>query len=236
MTPPDAKPGTAAPSPDPFAAAKANIRDTIKWLTTTFAAVAGVVLAGSTFSGLGALPVGSRLCIAIGGALVGFILTLLCIARVLALLKSEAYFLGDLKDDPPMRKWVNDHAEDLLPAEFATVEAFLEARKDARTRLMEYAASDEEPDEDERALYVRYYREMDRISARLTSYLHFQKLANRLKEEAAPLLALAAFAILGLATFAWAVSPPKPAASSCACCITSESSTSARSSSSAGPP
>lgn len=211
MTEPAAKPGPAAPSPDPFASAKANLRDTIKWLATTFAAVAGVVLAGSTFSGLGALPAGPRLLVAIVGALLGFIFTLWGIARILGLLKSEAYFLGDLERDDAMRQWVNAHAEDLLPAEFANVESFLTARRTARREVLDPAL---------RQQAVQRYREIDRASARITSLLHFQVMANRLGAEAKALLTIAGFAILGLATFAWAVSPPKPAANPCTCCVT----------------
>ena len=44
-----------APAADPYATAKANLRDTIKWLATSLAAVGAAVIAGASISGLAGL-------------------------------------------------------------------------------------------------------------------------------------------------------------------------------------
>lgn len=204
MSTPAPKAASDAGSADPFGPAKANLRDTIKWLTTTFAAISGVVLAGSTLSGLGALPFGWRLGVAVVGALIGFLCTLLAIARVLRLLKSEAFFLGEIERDTQLRTWVDSHAEDLLPPEYSTVQAFLDARRAARLAVAQLPAGMT------REQAVEQYKAFDKISARLTSFLHFERMARRLSAESRPLFALAAFGLLGLGVFAWAASPPKP--------------------------
>src|ERR1700722_4134151 len=66
----DAKPSPSTTIPDPFAGAKASLRDTIKWLATTFAAVIGVVIAGTSLSGISKLT-GINLELALSGGIVG---------------------------------------------------------------------------------------------------------------------------------------------------------------------
>src|ERR1700676_5570916 len=102
MTPMDTKSGGDVADTDPFATAKANLRDTIKWLTTTFAAIAAAILAGSPLTGLGALPLGWRLGFATIGAFFGLASLLLAIVRTLNLLRSEAFFLDSLRTNGPL--------------------------------------------------------------------------------------------------------------------------------------
>lgn len=216
------KPAAEAAAADPFAAAKANIRDTIKWLTTTFSAIAGVILAGSTLAGLGALPFGWRLGVAAFGALLGFACTMAAIARVLGMLKSEAFFLGEIEKNKKLRDWVDAHAEDLLPAEYGTAQEFLDARRAARAELKKLS-SQASPDPAAYEKAVARFKAFGQASAPITSLLHFERMAERLGEESRPLMVLASLALLGLGVFAWAAGAPKPAAkpepAPCSCCV-----------------
>jgi hypothetical protein len=80
---------------DPFSNAKANIRDTVKWLATTLAALAAAVVAGASITGISALT-GWRLVLAIGGGGGGLICIFVAIGIALRLLTSEAYYFSEL--------------------------------------------------------------------------------------------------------------------------------------------
>ncbi|WP_374564006.1 OmpA family protein [Ideonella sp.] len=53
--------------PDPYATAKANLRDNVKVLLAAISGAASLLLAGTPFAGLGGLPLGGRLALAVAG-------------------------------------------------------------------------------------------------------------------------------------------------------------------------
>lgn len=191
---------------DPFATAKANLRDTIKWLTTVFAAIVGVVLAGSPLTGLGTLPIGWRLAVALVGAAIGLMGLVLAIGRTLALLQSKVFFLEDLRRNEQLCALVDANAIDLLPPEYGTALSFLDARKAIRERLADLTLSKED-----RAVAVSIYQQFDQVAFRLTNFLHFEVLSIELSAAIPGLFRLALASIIGLGIFAWAANPPKPA-------------------------
>lgn len=129
----------APSSNDAYSQAKTNIRDTVKWLANTFAALAAVVVAGSSFSGIGKLPPGStRLYISVLAVVLAF--TCICSALyiTLQLLRSDALYPSDL--DPrkslnelanadeirPIREEIEKHRIDLFPPDFPSMQRLLE--------------------------------------------------------------------------------------------------------------
>lgn len=212
----DGSNGRPATTPDPFAGAKANLRDTIKWLTTTFAAVVAAVLAGSPLTGLGGMPFTWRFVLAVVAALAGMGCLLLAIVRTLGLLRSEAFFLDTARNDQRLLEIVDQNAVDLLPPQYSSALDFLDQRK----KLREAINSESDTNSQQYKEHLALYEAFDLVSARITSFLHFEYLALRLKEEARLLVPLAIGAVAGLGVFAWAANPPKAAIVAPSCCGT----------------
>jgi len=89
----------AAPE-DIYATAKANLRDNVKTLVAVFGAVAGVLLAGTPFSGFGAIEaLSARWWVAVVG-LAGALLVLGWALRVLLrVLEPDLAYARALRDD-----------------------------------------------------------------------------------------------------------------------------------------
>jgi hypothetical protein len=116
-------------SSDQFAASKANLRDTVKWLATTIAALAALVVAGAPFSDFGKLePFSGRFVVATVGLLVAAGSLLLVWLRLLRMLRSDAVFPAQIRSpstarlDPAdaaeiaaLRTHLSNHHVDLLP-------------------------------------------------------------------------------------------------------------------------
>jgi outer membrane protein OmpA-like peptidoglycan-associated protein len=114
---------------DPFADAKANLRDTVKWLAATFAALAAVVIGTSPLSGLGELEICSaQFLIASVALLVGFGCICCALYVTLRILRPEAIYRSDLLRPLPekagdpndreladIRHIIDEHATDILP-------------------------------------------------------------------------------------------------------------------------
>ncbi|KPD14770.1 hypothetical protein ADM96_37570 [Burkholderia sp. ST111] len=134
---------------DPFADAKANLRDTVKWLATTFAALAAVVVGSGPLSGLGALEMPS---LKFGFAVVALLIGFFCICRALyetlRILRPEPVYRSDLlgESGPPepteearelavVRATINAHARDLLPRNYPNLAKLTEASKQVDAQL-----------------------------------------------------------------------------------------------------
>jgi hypothetical protein len=87
---------TANP-PDPFAGAVTTLRDTLKWLTTTFAGVIGVVIAGTSLTGITKLS-GSDRTVALLGCGLGLLCLVIAIGLLLHLLLPQTFYFGELVD------------------------------------------------------------------------------------------------------------------------------------------
>jgi outer membrane protein OmpA-like peptidoglycan-associated protein len=231
-----AAPETASAG-DKYAAARANIRDTVKWLVAMFAGIAGVIVAGSPFTGFGSIPIGSeRFWIALVALLAAFGFTALALYRTLMLLRADAMYPSELRasDKPEFRKVrdeINAHSVDLLPPNYPTLQALMDAKtqeqqaliaaqeedededEENATEVGEHADNaaeddDEEQDEDEMAHLRELIARLD-VVVSFASYLRYY---NRLMTEVPRLFGLATAALLSLGAFAWAAAKQEPKA------------------------
>lgn len=120
-----------AQAPDPYATAKANLRDTIKWLATSLAAVGAAVLAGASLNGLAGLE-GKALCVAAILGAVGLILILIAIAVLMSLLTSEIFYFSQLKDEKnAVTVEINKHVKDIVSPQISSVNDLITKRDTA---------------------------------------------------------------------------------------------------------
>ncbi len=183
---------------DPFASAKDNLRETVKWLATIFAGLAAVVVAGASLTGLSDAS-GVRLMWALGGGGIALICIFVAIGVSLNILAAEPFFLGQLKTDKNLNDALQQHAVDVLPPEFSTVDSFLTERESAIRVALAKGNSPEDPE------YVRARDFLLKSAApfsRLTSLAHLQSLRSRFAAAKPMLFALAIFALAGLGVFA----------------------------------
>ena len=191
----------SAPTPaDPFAPAKANLRDTVKWLATTFAGLAAVVLAGTSLTGVSHLK-GMPLTAALMGGGFGLICVILAAGMMLRLLTSESFFVGDLDlpTNAALKGFLDSHATDILPPELPTVDHLLKLRLMAMERVRQFA---DRPDSKEFGEANRFLAEITAPLSRLTNLAHFEVMRGRLKDREPVLFLLAVGALVGLGIFA----------------------------------
>lgn len=209
----DAKPSPSTTIPDPFAGAKASLRDTIKWLATTFAAVIGVVIAGTSLSGISKLT-GINLELALTGGIVGLACIVLATGVMLRLLVPHSFYFGELlqpENDALLRR-LNRHAIEILPPEIADIETFV-ARRDMAVQQIRRGVND--PNSSEYQLGSTFLDDIQGTLASLTYLAHYEKLRENLHRAEPTLFVLALGAICGLGVFAvftgTAKDPPAPA-------------------------
>lgn len=192
--------GEPASETDPFASAKANLRDTVKWLATTFAALAAVVLAGTSLTGLSHLT-GLRLAVALIGGGLGLGCVILAAGVMLRLLTSESFYVSNLETPQlaNLKATLNRHSEDILPPELTSVDQMLQLRRQARETARSLAGTPKAAD------YLdarRFLTEIEPAMVRLTNLAHFEMLRNRMRAAEPTLFVLAIGALLGLGAFA----------------------------------
>jgi outer membrane protein OmpA-like peptidoglycan-associated protein len=226
---------------DKYASARANIRETVKWLVAMFAGIAGVIVAGSPFTGFGAIPINSgRFWIALVAILAAFAFTALALYRTLLLLRADAMYLSELSasNSPEFREVrdeINAHGDDLLPPNYPTLQALIDAKNQEQQALLAAQEEDEEnapevdehgddaaehgdeqEDEDETA----HLRDLIARLEVIVSFASYLRYYNRLMTEVPRLFVLAAAALLSLGAFAWAAAkqeakPPGPVTVQC---------------------
>jgi hypothetical protein len=113
--------GETAPA-DSYANQKANIRDTVKYLATAYAACGTVIFAGASLSGLGGLPSG-QLVVAIGAGAAALVCVLAGLKWVSDMLISDFCFPSTL--DSSARSFLDTHHQDLLPSGVSRYEELL---------------------------------------------------------------------------------------------------------------
>jgi outer membrane protein OmpA-like peptidoglycan-associated protein len=85
---------------DPYVAAKASLRDNVKTLIAVFGGIAGVLLAGTPFSGYGSLePFSGRWVTASCALLVSLILLVVCIRKLLFVLRPDLTYTTLLTEE-----------------------------------------------------------------------------------------------------------------------------------------
>ncbi|MGZ5186569.1 MAG: OmpA family protein [Caldimonas sp.] len=211
---------------DPYATAKANLRDNVKILMTVFAGIAGVLLAGTPFSGFGGLAPDWRLLLA-GLGLVGAVVLVGSAIRILLdVLRPELSYPAALRDafDPATLPDRRERAEiESLRAEFArrrsellpgtpgtagevkSIEALEQAIDALWEAAKESAASESPGAEQDMALWARY----DDALAYINHWAGFTRLHQRVSAGIRRVFWLGFLALLCIGLFAWAASPPK---------------------------
>jgi hypothetical protein len=195
---------TETTTTDPIASARANLRDTIKWLITALAALAATVLGSSPLTAFGTLTPGWRLYLAIGCGFTGLMLVLAAIYIAFRLLVWKPFFLSEIASDSELSTFIQANASDLLPAEFPKLDEFLKARKEARETLQNTAL---QPNDPLRAKAERFIRLSDPFVERLISFAYFERLRSNLIAKSRVLFALIICAVIALGAFAWAANP-----------------------------
>ncbi|MBZ9772319.1 hypothetical protein [Mesorhizobium sp. CO1-1-8] len=180
-----------APAPDPYATAKANLRDTIKWLATSLAAVGAAVIAGASINGLAALK-GEALYWAVGLGAVGLLGILVAIGVMLSLLTSNVFYFSDLTTaGNAVAAAIDQHAQDILSPQTPTIAALVQYRQDA-IRDMQAAA----PGDPLYAAAFKKWTAADDLIARVTNLGQFLFLRQKF-EERQPLLFFLTIVIIG---------------------------------------
>jgi hypothetical protein len=124
-----------APAPDPYATAKANLRDTIKWLATSLAALGAAVIAGASINGLAGLEGQSLGAAALLGG-VGLLLILFAIGIMLNLLTANVFYFSELTTaGNTVASKINQHAADILSPQTPTIADLVRFRNDAITEM-----------------------------------------------------------------------------------------------------
>src|ERR1700728_3141783 len=135
---PKPRPAIGYPS-DPFAGAIATLRDTLKWLTTTFAGVIGVVIAGTSLTGITKLS-GSDRTVALLGCGLGLLCLVIAIGLMLHLLLPQTFYFGELmeKKNRQLRARLDKRAVEILPPEFSSIEEFIKVRNAAVRKVHDH--------------------------------------------------------------------------------------------------
>jgi hypothetical protein len=122
---------------DPFAAQKANIRDTAKYMAAAYVACGTVIFAGSSLSGIGNLPP-ERLLIVLGAAGLALVCVIVGIKQVLDLLITDFVFASELPRGA--ESFIDTHRVALLPGECRTYGELWNARMNASKALAQARA------------------------------------------------------------------------------------------------
>ncbi|HUG22228.1 OmpA family protein [Piscinibacter sp.] len=230
----DASAGAAAPPADPYAAARANLRDTVKWLAATFSALAAVVLAGSPVSGLGKLPAGTPAWWGAGAALlIAFVCICLALVITVALLRSDALHLSDLDPDSKLdpldasdreeiaalRRTIDARAVDVLPPNYPSLAELMPAARARRQALVDAskalrAAADAAAKEEAARRITLAQERMDRFAPSLTRVLAYGvyiRFYERLRRAMPQLFGLGIAALVSLTAFGILVQAPDKA-------------------------
>jgi outer membrane protein OmpA-like peptidoglycan-associated protein len=201
---------------NPYADARTNLRDNVKMMATVLAGTAGAVVAGSPFSGMGALDPSAdtlRFALALGG-LVVVAVSLFLGWRVLTFTLTPDLTYTDflrstysderlLQEHPPgeerdeliaIKKEFDLHKKELLPDginDFEGLEAHVEQLYKQRT------ADNKE--------WQDYQRNLDNIN----HWAGFVRLSRRVRQGLRLMQFLGAMALAALVVFAWAANPKK---------------------------
>jgi hypothetical protein len=194
------KPVPAADPPDPFVGAITTLRDTLKWLTTTFAGVIGLVIAGTSLTGITKLPAHDQL-IALLGCGLGLLCIVAAIGVMLHLLLPQTFYFGELLDtkNRDLLRRLNYHAVEFLPPEFERIEEFIKERDEAVQKMRVNRGNPESAGYQEGAAFLD--DNFDAI-ARLAYLAHYELLRSSLRRRQWLLFVLAIIAIGGLGLFA----------------------------------
>jgi hypothetical protein len=208
----------AASSTDEFAAQKASIRDTAKWMATAYAVVAAVVIAGTPFSGLGMLD-GTHLAITLVAGGISVICILIAINSILGILIGSYAFVSSL--DQAAKDFIDTNARDVLPVQFDRLDDFLANRTAVRNETVTLwrvlttdqasplSGEERQKVEANYQIYLDRSDEAERNVARIVSLAHLFLLRNRLAKIRRLLVLLTAVSVISLVVAVWAATSVK---------------------------
>lgn len=181
------------PHPDPGGAVAAinRHRDIAKYLVGVFAAIGGLLLAGTQLSSLGQLSFSEdpvRLLVAIGALVVGFAMVIAIIALAVSVLNPVEMSLDKVNRHEYLRKKVEERPSLLAGAN--SVRAFAEL---AESRFVE-----DEPDNDVEAMI-----------SQVVEWASFLESRRRFRRAWRGMIAAALLAAAAISVFAYASSPPE---------------------------
>lgn len=214
-----------------FTEAKSTLRDTVKWLAASFAALAAVVVGSAPLSGLGTLSIPSpKFGYAVAALLIGFF----CICRglyiTLHILRPVLIYRSDLLIEPDapelteearelgrVRAMINTQARDLLPRNYKDLAGLSKASKKVDTILEGLSKKTSMTSQEKRDLAIGLGRRKmidDEVIGLLPLALYLT-LHERLARSTRPLLILGVVALVSLAIYGITVQGdgPKQAAS-----------------------
>lgn len=183
---------------DPFSAGSANLRETAKWLVGGIVTTAVAVLAGSPLTNLGALDVGSRMAVAIAGAVVAYGLLGVLLWKALQVIAADTVSVYQLAQatgaEAQVRRRLERRFAGSMPANCQTF-ALLDL--EGQMRVDDQTAGHE-------ARYDAFMEEM----ARFNQILGFEYKRDRFIRMRSAVVWLTPRVILGVGLFAWAANPP----------------------------
>jgi hypothetical protein len=196
---------------DTYAAARANIRDTIKWLITAFAGLAAVIVGTTPLTGFGSLEGGSLALAAVSGTF-GIGCALYAIHIALNILVTPTFFLSDIQADAKLTLLIDDHYKDLLPTGIKTLKQFMEDKDSIEAKLIDLRKAERAAAGDEDALKkLKTKIEVQQASlnvmlavrGRLLGLAHFERLRRDFDRSRHSLFVLAVGSVLFLTVFSW---------------------------------
>lgn len=207
---------------DPYAAARANIRDSVKWLVAAFASMAAALVAGMPLAGIGALePVSGRFVLAAGALLTAAGAIGYGLVVALRLLRSEGLFLSDLEEQADaeigrasgperaemiwLRNLIETRARDVLPSNYPSLGALRVAIKQAEEYLKRALEGHDANEVDEGKVTLAA---LTSARTRLLWFALYQRAEKRLADSVPKLLLLGVVALSALLAFVWAANPP----------------------------
>jgi len=219
---------------DPYAPARDNMRATVKWLTGTFAAIAAVILAGTSVSGLGKIPHGLPLIVAAACLFGAFVFVCIAVNVCLGTMRSDAFYLSNFtlnakgevvpiagldpveeRELSAVAKDIVRHQGDLMPAELPSFALYLTAIGSARARVTQAAnawSAAAIHGADEAALRANLQTEQDNLKSVLAVlpgllwYGSYRQLYVRIQGSMTRLLALGIAALVCLGVYGFIAS------------------------------
>lgn len=212
-------------TPDIYAAAKTNLRDNIKTLIAVFGGVAGVLLAGTPFSGFGSLEWGStRFFVAAASLIFAVIAIALSLRRLLKVLQPDLAYASALSDDfkveeqdkalqaelSALHKEFLARKGELLPDNVKTIDELNVLAKAAWNRFAAAQSSEEgESGKESTAQARQAFDELLEIQAKINHWAAFTRLHFRVRSGVDFALMRGLAALLFIGAFSWAVGAVK---------------------------
>jgi flagellar motor protein MotB len=211
--------------PDIYTTAKSNLRDNVKTLITVFGGVAGVLIAGTPFSGFGKLDFGSTrfyvasICLVLAAGLIGFGLR-----RLLKVMQPDLVYPTALSTTFDISKVSSDVRHELkgLNEEFKASKGELlpegvESIEDLQAKLRASwdachaieICSDDEHAKDRKADAREAYDELAAVELKINHWAAFTRMCFRVKKGVDHALILGMVSLVCIGIFSWAVGSSK---------------------------